>query len=237
MGGHVFRLTVVAASVFLGGIGIGCYTYEPVRFCVRDAESGEAIAKAKIEVVHPYVLNLFPPKDAGAVTDEHGDAVVRVADSTPMFTAEADGYIPPHFLLPVKGRVDRRQEVWLYRLPRPTVEIVLPDGYRGLLTITLEPTESKIQESSGKRHFVFRASAEGAVRIVTTPLLRYPNQWNFPLPVRYEVGGKIPYRDDSGVTALTVAVRPVLGGEGDQLLYVIGDESDLMRMEREIRGR
>ena len=42
--------------------------------------------------------------------------------------------------------------------------------------------------------------------------------------------------DDHSVNALSMAVRPILGVTGARILYVIGDESDQIRMERRIRG-
>ena len=43
--------------------------------------------------------------------------------------------------------------------------------------------------------------------------------------------------DDHSVNALSTAVRPILGVTGDRILYVIGDESDQIRMERKLRGQ
>jgi len=43
--------------------------------------------------------------------------------------------------------------------------------------------------------------------------------------------------DDHSVNALSMAVRPILGVTGARILYVIGDESDQIRMERKLRGQ
>jgi hypothetical protein len=232
----MFKLSLIAVSILLCGLCFGCNTYEPVRFTIRDAETGQPIPKAKIGVHYFYVLDPFHPKDANTVADDHGTATMPIATNCGRhFGASADGYIPLTSP-PLYDQFDNPFQMWLYRLPQPTVEVVVPNGYRGLLTITLDPTESRIQEEPGKRHFVFHATA-GVVHITTTPLLQDRSRWFFPFPVRYEDGEKIPDRDDRNVNALTTAVRFVGAGREDQLLYVIGDESDQKRIDQTLRAR
>lgn len=225
----MFKSSPVAVAVMLGSLSLGCNTYQPLQFSVRDAETGEPIPRATIDVHYHYVLDPFHPNATSNLADGQGNAIVKVATKySGSVATSAEGYIPEsEQLLRVKSESPRQE--WLYRMPRPTVEIVVPDGYRGLLSITIEPTESRIQDVPGQRHFVFHASDTGNVHIKATPLLSDWSRWFSRLPVSYENGRKIPDRDDHDVAEQHVAARFIGGGGQDQLRYVIGTSEDVIR--------
>ncbi len=75
----------------------GCfafYSYEPVQFSVRDAETGAPIDRAHIEV--RYLGNILiwnNPKPADTNTDSTGHAILLITDyQTQMYRVTAAGY-------------------------------------------------------------------------------------------------------------------------------------------------
>jgi len=201
-----------------------------VQFRVFDAESGKPIAGAKVETYYLYVLDPFAPKTASAVTNDHGEAEMKVAVHFPReIDASADGFIafrsPPGPPAP-----DKVFNLWLYRLPQPTVEIVVPNGYRGRLDIVWERSNSLIQEEPGKRRFVFHASANGIAQVKASPLLLDDQLFVFAgTSGRYENGAPIPQADyrvgPNDIALRWIDVRWVDNGD-HRTIYVVGTKSD-----------
>jgi hypothetical protein len=221
---------LVGPCAGLGGC-IRFYSYHPTHVTVRDAETGTPIAGAEIQVWYLYVMVLNPPDPASAVTNQQGVADVRVATFLHEWNISSDGYLTESTYGPdsVDGtEPDQGFNFRLYRRPAPRITIVVPNGYRGALKIETRPVAQWVQESAGKREFVFRASATGYVSIDATPLLlrdRAPN-----LSVVFEDGRPIP-EADWRVAPSDVALRDVESA-GERDLYMIGTEQDVEAIRR-----
>src|SRR5262249_39529052 len=63
--------------------------------------------------------------------------------------------------------------VALYAEPRPSVELVVPDGYRGVVAVEIVTQEGA--GAAGERRFVVEAAASGKARLVGPPVLRWLN--------------------------------------------------------------
>ena len=79
LGASVWKVAAcVLASAVLVALG-GCYSYVPVRVCVRDAASTKPVAGARVETEYMGGLELTPmPRREVAATDAQGEAIVAV---------------------------------------------------------------------------------------------------------------------------------------------------------------
>ena len=147
----------------------GCQSYVPVSVQVLDAETGTAIAGARVESRIIYGMTPFAPKPSAAVTDHRGRGVVRISDtagaSSRGVRAASPGYLEATAFIPEDRfrhlRGERRPSgavarspaadltVKLYRQPHPYFVFVVPNGYRGLLKLdqSSPTTESDLSPS------------------------------------------------------------------------------------------
>jgi hypothetical protein len=190
-----------AVIVLLALVVSGCHVYAPLNISVGDAETGKPIAGALVDA--SYFFEPFGPSNTTSATDERGKSTMPVpAGYSPMLHIRASGYWLPgsgHRNLPVEGCDcdTKRLQVWLYRVPVPSIELVIPNGYRGLIRLNLRPATDRIQDEPGKRHFVFHASSSGFVNVRAAPLLMDLDFMGFAgkatdLIARYEDGTPIP---------------------------------------------
>jgi hypothetical protein len=213
--------------VFLAG-SCGCYSYHSMKVLVKDGETGQPIPDAVIHVatcqkfrplIYPY------PIREDARTDQNGIAVLQV---TPYYrsaletTARSPGYLriwtllkndeierfPPADSDPSGSRpIDRI--ITLFQEPEPTVELVLPSGFRGPVAVKIV-TKDDVFVQPGERRFSYKVPPGGGVVIEGPRLLDY--RWT-----RYEAR----YADG-----------PVLKGEefDDVRLHFIGVWSSKLRL-------
>jgi hypothetical protein len=109
--------------------------------------------------------------------------------------------------------------------------VTVPDGYRGPLTIDLQPIAGRIQGEVGARCFEAQASGSGYVRVAATPLLLAIDDIDC-IGARYEDGRAVPYADYR-VTGDDVALRWI-ESVGNRRLFVIGTLQDKQKVEAAI---
>ena len=181
----------------------GCqafHQYRPVSVLARDAETQEPIPGANLRVLYPLCQSPWAPWECLRTTNNGGIACLRAApygDAGITLEATAQGYmleeknISPDAVEAIKAAqlfedVNRRPVNFvleLYALPPPTIELIVPTGYRGIVTAEIQIKEGDTQCGSplGQRDFSFVVPADGAVvQVIGPPVLRHM----FPLDFR-----------------------------------------------------
>jgi hypothetical protein len=160
----------------------------PVDVRVRDAESKSPIAGAEVRVWHSGDHSVVTHGTTGA------DGLVQVPappaeDKTPLlYDATAQGYLirqteRPSEITPTGVVLE------LYVGPRPTVELVVPDGYKGVLKLTIR-VQDDLRYPPGQRLFTYGVPASGVAAITLPPIF---NRDHTPdIRARYASGNPIP---------------------------------------------
>jgi hypothetical protein len=153
------------------------YGHRTVTIDVRDAESGAPIPGAEVRTA--YSQNEFAynrPDLQTSLTQADGSVTTTIAKFDHGWFASAPGYIPTE---PDQTELEPQPEaaelsghvtLRLYRLPEPTVRVLVPAGYRGPLFIEIVNSEHGTT-IPGTRQFTFRASEAGYVPVESNPLI------------------------------------------------------------------
>jgi hypothetical protein len=169
----------------------GCHTLQrsrPVTILTRDAETKRPIAQAEVKVMYPLERSAFSPQDTYGQTGGDGLAHVWATPTEEvgvMIDVRAGGYLPAEKGLTVAAlraiepaglfeAVDRRPVTLvaeLYAEPGPTVELVVPAGYRGMVRAQIDGRD-EVPCPPGQRLFRYDVSASGQVQAQGPPLLK-----------------------------------------------------------------
>jgi hypothetical protein len=171
--------------------------FRPVAVVTQDAETGKPIAGADVRLSYPLTDSPFGPRDAFGTTGPDGVARLQATPSGDAFftvSANARGYLLEEIDLPMdaiaaaepagpfKSADPRptRLVVKLYAEPGPTVELIVPAGYRGLVK-----AEFRVQDDAacppGRRCFRYAVPPSGLVAVTGPRLLRrvFPADFRF----------------------------------------------------------
>jgi hypothetical protein len=189
------RLAVcLVCPVLLLGVGPGCLSpgldpYRPVVIQARDAETKQPLPDTAVRISYPVAGPATAPQVSAGSTDDYGLARLWAApcgDGGILVEATASGYLcqtrdlSPEEVeaLPLPSwfeAVERRPVSFtldLYKAPNPTVELLLPEHFRGPLRV-----EVVIREDApcrpGQRVFRCQVPESGTVQVVGPPLLRH----------------------------------------------------------------
>jgi hypothetical protein len=169
----------------------GCLTlhlYRPVVFLVRDAETKQPIAAAQLHISYPLVRPSAVPQESNGTTDNQGVARLRaipVGDASPWVEVTANGYlseglslaadavraIPPTWLLGTGNQGRGPFVVEMYAEPRFQIELVLPDGFRGLVKAKVQ-LQDNIPAPPRQRFYSYTVAPTGDVVVQGPTLLR-----------------------------------------------------------------
>jgi hypothetical protein len=172
--------------------GPGCqalYRYRPVAVQAKDAETGQPIPGAEVRIAYPVLQSAFAPSDAAATAGADSIARLQAApyrDTGIVVAVNAPGYLAEEKFIPTEEveaikpaglfeSVDRRPPnfvLQLYPEPRPTVELVLPAGYRGTIRAEIQAQDDTRGEP-GQRRFSYAVPPSGIVRVAGPALLRH----------------------------------------------------------------
>jgi hypothetical protein len=174
----------LTCPVILLTLTSGCqafHSYRPVPVLVRDAETKQPIAGVDIQLSYPLARASSAPWDSAGTTANDGIARLRAAPygtAGISLEATATGYLPEGMHVPVETIAAIPPAHWfeattrrpaslvleMYALPRPTVALVVPTGYRGLLKV-----EIKVQEDApctpGQRTFTYAVPPSGILQV------------------------------------------------------------------------
>jgi hypothetical protein len=185
------RQTILLPTVLLLAAVAGCgtsYSYSPLAVLARDAETLEPVPF--VDVRASYVGwpkgPLYPPKPDTGLTDRRGMATLNASADTggPIVRLRSDDY--DHATAPARlvdqwcrrvesgtNRGDPHEPdvvVDMWANPRPLIEVVLPDGFRGIVQLGIpEPAPPPVPR---RRHFRVEVPAHGVVELPPAPVLR-----------------------------------------------------------------
>jgi hypothetical protein len=195
----------LVCPVFLLVVAQGCqafHQYRPVAVLARDAETGKPIPGAEVRISYPLTPPSSAPWDSNGPTQDDGIARLRAApagEAGILLQVSAAGYLSEEKNLSVEEVEAIRTAGWfesvekrpasfvldLYAGPAPTVELVLPTGYRGHVKAELRVRED-VPCPAGQRCFSSVVPVTGSVVVTGPSLLRRVCPLDFR--ARYEDG-------------------------------------------------
>jgi hypothetical protein len=228
----------LSGLVLLVIAGPGCqslHRYRPMAVLVRDAETKQPIAGAELRVSYPLVRPSISPRESVATTAADGVAQVRAAacgEAGLSLEGSAPGYLPEVLSIPVEAvralapgwwfLPDERRPtsfvVEMYAEPHFAVELILPNGFRGLVKSDVQVREG-IPRPPGQRCFRFAVAVTGEVQVIGPPELRRV----FPPDYRAVFADGTAVSHSPGPTEL--GLRP-LKREGTVEFFVVGTQAD-----------
>ena len=131
----------------------GCQSfqsYRPMAILVRDAETKQPISGAEVHVWYPLRRDSTGPKEATAPTTADGIARLQASpneDAGMTVEANARGYMFTEVSVPIETVRELKPVshvhtqvpppasvvLELYAEPHPSVELIVPNGYRGIV--------------------------------------------------------------------------------------------------------
>jgi hypothetical protein len=211
---------------------------------VRDAETKKPIAGAEVRVSYPLSRPSQAPWDSVVQTGDDGVARVRAAaygDAGIRVDAAANGYLSEDLSVPVEtvrevasahlfedtAKRPARFVIEMYAEPGPRVELLVPNGFRGLIR-----AEVRVQEDApvppGQRVFRFPVEPPGVVQVSGPPLLRriYAPDYS----ARFADGTLVK----KAAGDWDVGLRP-LKNEANVYYFVLGTQSEFDNIRRDLK--
>ena len=225
-------------SILLLAIAAGCqalHSYRPVAIEARDAETKQPIAGADVRISYPLTRPSQSPYDSTATTGADGIARLRAApygEDGILVEAAATGYLsedqsltvaelqaiePAHLFEDVNKR-PVRLVLDLYAGPRPTIELVVPSGYRGTVKAEVQ-VRANASCPAGQRSFSYDVPPSGIVQAAGPPLLERVGCADF----------RIRYADGTSLSGQAVGAEIgfwCLKYEGDSFHFLIGTRGE-----------
>ena len=257
--GESLRAAVIAAVLLNSGCSL--YQPRPVTFHVRDGDTGEPIADAKVQAQYWAMLDFgvwsasVGPRDGA--TDPNGNLTLVIDPQKYCFRLHvtADGYPEdlafgratfgnsPLWARLVPGAwwsLHDEYDVRLFRGKPPTADVTVPDGYRGVVLVRFAQGEPRLMD--GRREFMCAASSLGAAEIADGEFFesigsyhgiraRYPNATAVPTYVPDRHNGPPPGAPADEAVALRF-ITPVW--EQHIWLYVLGTAAEAEAVERTV---
>jgi hypothetical protein len=169
----------------------------PVPVLVRDAETKQPIAGAEVRLTYPAGDSLLAPSRSVEAAGADGVARLRAAPwgdigvlvdvSAPGRLAEQRGLsveevraIEPAGFFEAVDHRPARLVVELYAGPPPTVDLVLPPGFRGVVKADVQPRDDP-PCPRGQRCFRYDVPPSGEVTVAGPALLRHAVSPDFRL--------------------------------------------------------
>ncbi len=196
--------------VLLALVAPGCqalHSYRPVAVLTRDAETGKPIADAEVHISYPHSDPNSAPYDSVGPTGADGIAHLRAVpygDFDIAMAGSAPGYLAEHKPIPVKEMeaikpahffedVDKRPVNYVLELyaaePAPSVELIVPTGYRGEIEVEVHARED-LRCQPGQRCFRFEVPAKGVAQLTGPALLHHV--WFADYKAKYADGTPLP---------------------------------------------
>jgi hypothetical protein len=182
--GTWFVLLVLSYAGVPGCMSLHCY--RPVDVVVQDAETQRPIPSAQTRITYAGTNPSQAPCDSSGMTASNGTAHLRAAPCGDVVVrASAPGYmadekevagetiaaVPVGPLIGPDNRQPIRVVVNLYADPAPSVELLLPRAYHGVIR-----AEINIQDDMpcrpGQRRFTYEVPENGKVQVAGPALLR-----------------------------------------------------------------
>src|SRR5579884_3366301 len=161
----------------------------PMAVLLRDAETKQPIAGGELALSYPLAKGPTAPASVSGVTNRDGIVwlhAVPTGDTSILLEAKAQGYLsewktltgddvrkiePAHLFEAVEKR-PVGQVLELYAGPRPTIELIVPAGFKGQFKVGIQ-TRDDFPYTPGQRFFSYPVALVGDTTIVGPPLFRH----------------------------------------------------------------
>jgi hypothetical protein len=170
----------------------GCqafHLYRPMPVLALDADTKQPIPGVAVNVSYPLAQQYFAPWESAGTTGQDGVARLRAApygDGGILVDVAAKGYmneqkfltkdevqaVAPAYLFEDVQRRTPQLVVELIAAPRPTVEIVVPPGFAGMVKAKIQIQENA-PRAPGQRNFTYDLPPSGEILITGPPLFRH----------------------------------------------------------------
>jgi hypothetical protein len=169
VGSHrLVRAWYIAVPVLIAASGChSLQTQPPVDVQVRDAETKAPIDGAQVRVWRSAIHSVVNSGTTGPDGMAHLPAP-PIEDSPLFFEAMARGYLPRQSGQPVE-QTPSGVILEMYAEPRPSLELVVPTGYRGVVKATVR-VQSDLANKPAQRQFSFPVPPSGVVAVVLPPV-------------------------------------------------------------------
>jgi hypothetical protein len=177
--------------VLLLTITSGCqvlHSYRPVPVLARDAETKQPISEVDIRLTYPLARNASAPWESSATTGADGIARLQAAPyglAGVILEATASGYLPEGIHVSSETIEEIPRAHWfeatsrrppclvleMYAGPRPAVELVVPNGYRGLVKVEITVPDDA-PSTPGQRNFSYTVPPSGILQVAGATVLR-----------------------------------------------------------------
>jgi hypothetical protein len=207
----------------------------PLPVLVLDADTKKPISGAEVRLSYVLAASLFAPGPGLATTAPDGVARLWAAngDGGVVVQAGAGGYLAEEKVVPLETlqalepvglfeNVEQRPVTFVVELhneePRPTVELVLPTGFRGLVKadVVVQPD---LPGQPGQRRFPFEVPSTGVVRVVGPDLFRHVGSPDFV--ARYPGGPALGQEVQEGEVGFWC-----LQSKGQHYTFLVGSRSE-----------
>jgi hypothetical protein len=160
-----------------------------------DADTKQPIPGAEVRISYPFAQPSHAPCNSSGTTESdgiarlraapHGDDCVLVEVNAPghlreskTLNAQAVQAIEPAHLFEAVDRRPASVVLEVYAEPRPTVELIVSAGYRGLVKVEVQIREDT-PCAAGQRRFSYPVPSSGEVEVSGPPLLRHVASQDF----------------------------------------------------------
>jgi hypothetical protein len=151
----LYRCLLCGGALFVSAAGcISFHSYRPAPVLVRDAETKQPIAGAAVRLWYPLGSGHMPPAESSGVSDGEGIAHLQAApygDGGIELEAKAKGFMPAEHNISTETIAGIEPEHWykktgprpasivveMYAEPRPEVQLIVPNDYRGVVRVKL----------------------------------------------------------------------------------------------------
>jgi hypothetical protein len=253
--------SLALASCVLIGSGCTLYQPRPVTFNVRDGDTGQPVSGAHVRAHYVAFLDFglvfatIGPQEG--LTDGDGNLTLIVDPSKYSFNLRvtADGFPEDSYIgkrifdgAPRWGKLipgpwyrpSYDYQIRLYRGPRPTADVTVPDGYRGVVLVRFV-TSDHPSDLAGQRTFSYSASPRGVVRINDGGVFEAIGSFS-DVQVHYPGGPALPtcvsnsHRSPPGAPADdAIALRFItVDWKQHTWLYMLGTAAEAEAVERTV---
>lgn len=249
------RRRSLAADIAIGLVGgatillqHGClalYGHRTVTAQVVDGDTAAPLAGATVEVRNnASYLTLNAPDAVVATTDENGIVSLRIPEVFPvLWNISKPGYERQvhhvaHEVVPAEFVPDEwhRVRIPLFAPPPPEIVVVLPDGFRGPVAVTIGLTPTGLASLPGTRTLELVSPPDGIVVAAVAGPFNLVDSMNPRIRMRLSSGAPVATASTESFPEQVRQrrVSMLFTKEATKILYVVGDSAEAAEVASEV---